>query len=105
MPKQLYNTEHDGPEIVRRLGLVLKSSGRASMLAFTDLQEVFSRHIIPFTPARVRESVLSDRFSELHGFDKDHLSSNGWSDDSYLELISSPDARYWWSSCIGAKAF
>lgn len=101
-PGCLSNAEHDRSEVVRRLELVLKSSGFKQLLLFADLQR-FSRHIIPFTPARVKESVLSDAFSELHGLDKALLLSNGWAEDSYLELISSPHARYWWSGCIGAK--
>ena len=99
---RLSNAEHDRPEVVRRLELVLKSSGSGQLLVFADLQRL-SQHIIPFTPARVKEFVLSDAFSELHGLDKALLLSNGWSDDSYLELISCPHARYWWSGCIGAK--
>ena len=97
-----FSSEHDRSEIVRRLGLVLKSSGPETPLAFDDLQ-IFSRQIIPFTPARVKESALSGEFSELNGLSKELLSTNGWSAESYLELISSSDARDWWSGCIGMR--
>ena len=65
-------TEHERPEVVRRLGLALNSPGAvgdAQLLAFADLQ-ILSRHIVPFTPARVKDSVLSESFRELHGLNK-----------------------------------
>ena len=94
--------DHERPEVTRRVGLALNAFAVTTQLTFADLQ-VFSRHIVPFTPTRVKESVLSDRFHEFHdGLNKTHLSATGWSAGSYLQLISSTDARGWWSDCIGA---
>jgi hypothetical protein len=99
-------TEHERPEVVRRLGLALNSPGAvgdAQLLAFADLQ-ILSRHIVPFTPVRVKDSVLSESFRELHGLNKSTVHASGWSGESYLELISSPNARQWWAGCIGTPA-
>ena len=104
--------EHERPEILQRLALALRSSGSGGggtelargssseqQLSFAELH-VFSRHIVPFTAQNVKECVLSADFLQLHEIQ--HHSS-GWSDESYLDLISSPNARQWWAGCIGEK--
>ena len=104
--------EHERPEILRRLALAVRPSGAngdgstelargssSEQLAFADLH-VFSQHIVPFTASNVKDMVLSSDFLKLHEIQ--HHSS-GWSDESYLDLISSPNARQWWAGCIGEK--
>lgn len=94
--------DHERPEVVRRVGLALDTSGDdGAQLSFENLQ-VFSRHIVPFTPNKVKAAVLSDSFHELHDcLNAAHLSATGWSAGSYLKLISNTDARSWWADCIG----
>jgi hypothetical protein len=87
--------------VTRRVGLALNAASPTTQLSFADLQ-TFSRHIVPFSPTRVKESVLSGDFHKLHdGLNMAHLSASGWSAGSYLELISNLDARKWWAQCIG----
>ena len=99
---RLWRADHERPELTRRVGLALNASGATASFTFAAFQN-FSRHIVPFSPSRVKESVLSVCFHELHdGLSATHLSANGWSANSYLELISNADARGWWAQCIGA---
>lgn len=98
----LWSADHERPEVTRRVGLALNASGPTAPLTFAAFQN-FSRRIVPFSPSRIKESVLSAGFHELHdGLSATHLSATEWSANSYLELISNADARGWWAQCIGA---